>query len=156
MTRRIIKYVFWGYVSICTVFFTVFLLFLVEIQVYIQLLKAELPNGTYLNRVHLFSEYDDIVLRHPSGRILVPPKIDFVCFNDDYVMGTRFGPAHSSRGFIYRKGDAEAVFGGEKFDQMEKESGLCDERGSRPADEAEWTGYGILVKDKRYRRAWYE
>ena len=156
MTRRIIKYLFWGYVSISTILFTVFLLFLVEIQIYIQLLKAELPNGTYLNRVHLFSEYDDVVLRHPSGRILVPPSIDFVCFNDIYVMGSRYGPAHPSRGFIYRKGDEEAVFGGVRLAQMRKESGLCDERGSRPADEAEWTGYGILVKDPRYRRAWYE
>ena len=95
------------------------------------------------------SLYDDIVLRHPSGRILVPPSVDFVCFNDIYVMGTRYGPAHSSRGFIYRKGDAEAVFGGERFDQMEKESGLCEERGSRPADEATWTGYGILLNNYR-------
>ena len=86
----------------------------------------------------------------------MPPSIDFVCFNDIYVMVWRYGPAHRSRQFIYRKGDNEAVFGVAQFEQMRKESGLCDERGSRPADEAEWTGYGILVKDKRYRRAWYE
>ena len=156
MTRRIIKYLLWGYVSISTILFTAFLLFLVEIQIYIQLLKAELPNRAYLNRVHLFSGYDDVVLRHPSGRILVPPSIDFVCFNDIYVKGWRYGPAHGSRQFIYRKGDDEAVFGGAQFEQMRKESGLCEERGSRPADETEWVGYGILVKDKRYRRAWYE
>ncbi len=141
---------------LCTIVVTFILCLLAYTQSYIHLLKAELPNGAYLNRVHLFSGYDDIVLRHPSGRILVPPRIDFVCFNDIYVMGSRYGPAHPSRVFIYRKGDEEAVFGGERFAQMRKESGLCDERGSRPADEPTLIGYGILVKDKRYRRAWYE
>ena len=156
MIRRIIKYLFLGYVTICTVLVSFILCISAYYQVHFRLLRAELPNGTYLNKLHLFSEFDDVVLRHPSGRILVPPKIEFVCFNDVYVMGTRHGPAHSSRGFIYRKGDAEAVFGGERFDQMEKESGLCDERGSRPEDEIEWIGYGILVTYPRYRRAWYE
>jgi hypothetical protein len=148
--------VFWGYVTICTVIVTLILCLTAYSQVTIQLRKAELPNGTYLNRVHLFSEYDDVVLRHPSGRILVPHRIEFVCFNDVYVMGWRHGPAHRSLQFIYRKGDDEAVFVGAQFDQMRKESGLCDERGSRPADEVTWIGYGILVKDKRYRREWYE
>ena len=156
MTRRVVKYFFWGYVAICTIIFTAVLLFYVEIYIYGRLVIADLPNGAYLNRVHLFSGDDDIVLRHPSGRILVPPKVEFVCFNDDYVMGTRHGPAHSSRGFIYRRGDDEAVFGGERFDQLEKESGLCEERGSRPADEVTWIGHGILVTYPRYRRAWYE
>ncbi len=156
MIRRIIKYLFLGYVIICTIIVTILILFLIESRIYIHLLKAELPNGTYLNRVNLFSDYDDVVLRHPDGRILVPPSIDFVCFNDIYVMVWRYGPAHSSRQFIYRKGDDEAVFDVAQFKQMRKESGLCEERGSRPADEAEWIGYGILVKDPRYRRAWYE
>ena len=156
MIRRIIKYLFRGYVVICTILVTLIVCVSIYSRIYVHLLKAELPNGTYLNRVSLFSEYDDVVLRHPSGRILVPPKIEFVCFNDDYVMGTRHGPAHSSRGFIYRKGYEEAVFGGEKFDRMEKESGLCDERGSRPTDEITWIGHGILVTYPRYRRAWYQ
>jgi len=156
MIRRIIKYFFRGYMILCTILITLILCISLYSRVYIHLLKAELPNGAYLNRVHLFSGYDDVVLRHPSGRILVPPSIDFVCFNDIYVMVWRYGPAHRSRQFIYRKGDDEAVFGVAQFEQMRKESGLCEERGSRPADEAEWTGYGILVKDKRYRRAWYE
>ena len=150
------KYIFLGYVSLSTVIVTPILCLTAYAQIYIQLLKAELPNGTYLNRVHLFSGYNDVVLRHPSGRILVPPSIDFVCFNDIYVMVWRYGPAHRSRQFIYRKGDDEAVFAVAQFEEMRKESGLCDKRGSRPADEAEWIGYGILVKDKRYRRAWYE
>ena len=129
MTRKIIKYLLLGYVGLCTILVTFIICIATYSKIYVHLLKAELPNGTYLNRVNLFSAYDDIVLRHPSGRILVPPTVEFVCFNDNYVMGTRYGPAHSSRGFIYRKGDDEAVFGGEKFDRMEKDSGLCEERG---------------------------
>ncbi len=156
MTWRVFKCLFRGYAIICTILVTLIIFVSIYSRIYVHLLKAELPNGTYLNRVNLFSDYDDVVLRHPSGRILVPPSIDFVCFNAVYVMVWRFGPAHRSRQFIYRKGDDEAVFDVAQFKQMRKESGLCEQRGSRPADEAEWTGYGILVKDKRYRRAWYE
>ena len=69
-------------------------------------IRAELPNGAFLNRAHPFS--DEIVLRAPDGRIVVR-DIVHVLFNDRYVAGQFYVARHSTARFIYRVGDDKAV-----------------------------------------------
>ena len=71
-----------------------------------RMIRAELPNGAYLNRAHPFS--DEIVLTAPDGHIVVR-GIVHVLFNDRYFAGQFYVARNSTARFIYRVGDEEAV-----------------------------------------------
>jgi hypothetical protein len=114
-------------------------------------IRAELPNGVYLNRVHPFSE--QIVLRAPDGRIVVR-DIAHVLFNDRYVAGEIYETPFSRERFVYRVGDDAAVrdSGGadDPFEAMLDASGLEDEWPWGPED-PNWLDFNRLLVRSGYR-----
>jgi hypothetical protein len=118
-------------------------------------MRAQLPNGTYVNRAHPFS--NQIVLRDPNGNIVVRDLVH-VLFNDGYVAGEFYETPYSTERFIYEVGHHRAfrdLAGADPFDKMLADSGLAAQWPWGPEDPT-WLDWRRLSIDYRYKRFWYE
>ncbi len=149
--RAALRFVWKAYKAVCIVLGTLVIIYPLLVIAIIQTGAVELPNGTYMNRRHFFaSQYRDIVLRAPDGRILVNEGIEFVCFNDIFVYGYTYGPDFGR--FIYEKAQDEAILGDDpRYDEVLERSGLSTRWGCGGHERA-MLGFGILIKNPRYRR----
>ena len=150
LLKKAIKFAWKAYVFLCVLLITGYILLMAIFLISRQFDIVELPNGTYMKRRHFFaSAYGDIVLRAPDGRLLVNESIDFVCFNDIFVYGYTYGPEHGR--FIYEKGQGEAILGDDpRYDETLERSGLSTRWGCGGHERA-MLGFGILIKDPKYR-----
>ncbi|MEM8986356.1 MAG: hypothetical protein AAGC95_06485 [Pseudomonadota bacterium] len=113
------------------------------------LARAKLPPGVYLAAVNPISEgHREIALFRDDGLMLVPPYIDFVCFNTEYV---------DTIGSIYKKGSDRALTSADPgYLEMIKESRLSGPSGGCRGEKDSYYGYSLLIKDSNYRRDWWE
>ena len=148
--KKAIKLAWKAYVFLCVLLITVYILLMVNFLVSRQFDIVELPNGTYMKRRHFFANTYEIVLRREDGKILVDEGIEFVCFNDTFVQGYTF--SRSPGAFIYEKGQDEAILGRDpRYYEVWERSGLFVDTGGCGGDEKAMLGFGILIKDARYR-----
>ncbi len=139
------------YKAVCIVIGTLVFVYPLLVFLMIQTEAVELPNGTYMKRSHLFANTYNIVLRREDGRILVDEGIEFVCFDDTFVQGYTF--SRNPGAFIYEKGQDDAIFGRDpRYYEVLERSDLFADTGGCGGDEKAMLGFGILIKDPRYRR----
>jgi hypothetical protein len=135
---------------------TIFLLMAAYSAFHGRTMRAQLPNGAYVNRAHLFS--DQIVLRAPNGGVVIR-DIAYVLFNEEYVAGAFHDAPYSTVRFVYKVGDDRAfrddAGAGDPFETMLDASGLEAEWpwGSEDPTRLDWQR---LLVDQRYSRTWYE
>jgi hypothetical protein len=154
----ILRVVWRLYVALCVLLISAYILLTVFMIASNRFDIVQLPNGAYLSHRHFFSwDREDIVMRHPDGRILVNESIEWVCFNDRFVEGnTYYGPKpsfsrYTMRSFIYEKGADEAFFNVDpRYQEVLDCSDLirwdgCGIRGAL-------TGFYTLVEEQEYGR----
>lgn len=117
---------------------------------------AELPNGTLMNRRHIFAgDPEGNVPRDPEGKILVGEGIYSVCYNDRFVAGSTEEPLPWTRygtlSFIYEKDAPEAVYSDDpRYRKLWERSGLETPRGCGTG--GAWQNWKILVDPPRFPR----
>ena len=151
--RRAVKV----YVIFCTIFVTAYVLIVPCLIVSARTIRVELPNGAILNRLHLLS--DRIVLRNPSGRIMVR-DVAYIVFNQRAVAGEQYLHDWETTRFIYVTGGKAAILdGGGRDDPFEvalRGSGLEETAWPTDSEDLRWLDYYRLAHNDRYRRFWYE
>ena len=149
--RKTLRFVWQAYVLLCITVVSLYIGLMCTFLVGIRFDAVQLPNGAYMNhRKFIPARYSDIVLRRAVGDILVNESIDFVCFNNAFVFGYTMSPFRS---FVYEKGQDSAVYGGDaRFDDIYDRSDLYAQYSGCNGHLRAMTGFGILLKDPKYRR----
>ena len=151
---RYVRPIVYVYAIVSMFFMGVFLLLSIYAAIHGRTMRAQLPNGAYVNRAHPFS--DRIVLRAPDGEI-VARDLAYVVFNDGYVAGATYETPYSTERFIYKLGDDRAFrdWADPKnlFAKMLADSGLEAQWpwGYEDPERLDWDGFLT-----RYSRAWHE
>ncbi|MEM8986357.1 MAG: hypothetical protein AAGC95_06490 [Pseudomonadota bacterium] len=114
-----------------------------------RLARAKLPPGVYLAAVNPISEkHREIALFRDDGLMLVPPYVEFVCFNVHFI---------DTGDAIYRKGNEHVLRYGEPgFSEMFEQSKLRGPSGACRGEKDYHTGHSLLIRDSNYRRDWWE
>ena len=119
---------------------------------------VQLPNGAYLAHKHFFTtQYQDTVVHHKEGKVLINNRIEWVCFNERFIQGTTYdGPRpdfseYTTSSFIYEDGQDEAILNIDaRYHEALERSGLVDRYGC--GVERALKDFYILLEDPKYRR----
>jgi hypothetical protein len=151
IVRSYLKAIWYAYVALSTLLVSMFLLLAAYGAFLERTLRAELPNGAYLNRAHPFS--DQIVLRAPRGQVVVR-DVAYILFNDRYVAGERHLTPYDTGRFVYRVGDAKAVLdiagADDPFEGILAASGL-EEKWPWGPEDPNWLDFRRLLVRLGYR-----
>ncbi len=145
MARNTLRRLLRWYMTVCTAFFTLAVLYVPYGIFYDQYRCVQLPNGTRLVATQWFEK--KIALKNSQGDIVVQPDIDGVVWNDQYVSGWRWISGEGYFPFLYKIGDpADVEYTGEEQRAFIKQSG--------PTDHKESMNYMYLINSPGYRRTW--